>query len=285
LTITNLGTLAAGSSSGYGINNLGQVVGSSNAGVGYANNSHAVRYSGGVMTDLKTLVGNPTIGDNSSLAHAINDAGQIVGYSSTTTWGVRHAFLWQNGKMTDLNKQLPRGSTWVLKQASDINGAGQIVGYGSNGSSGGNNHAFLMVPGAALQSESVGTDAVTETIGIGQVQSLLGEAIGRWQAAGVDTSSLNGVDIHIADLGGTTLGLASGNTIWLDDNAAGWGWFVDATPRDDSEFTMTGDQGEKIHMDLLSVVIEVGHLLGREHDNEGAMADAGDGSSAHRAGI
>ena len=44
---------------------------------------------------------------------------------------------------------------------------------------------------------------------------LLPEAIHRWQAAGVDTSALHGIDIRIADLGGTTLGLASGHTIWL----------------------------------------------------------------------
>ena len=53
--------------------------------VGWSNikngNPHAFRYSGGVMTDLKTLIGNPTIGDNSSYAYAINDAGQIVGSS------------------------------------------------------------------------------------------------------------------------------------------------------------------------------------------------------------
>ena len=55
----------------------------------------------------------------------------------------------------------------------------------------------------------------------------------------------HGIDVRIADLGGTTLGLASGNTIWLDDNAAGWGWFVDPTPGDDSEFTTPGDQGEQ----------------------------------------
>ena len=41
---------------------------------------------------------------------------------------------------------------------------------------------------------------------------------------------LGNIDIRIADLGGATLDLASDNTIWLDDNAAGWGWFVDRTP-------------------------------------------------------
>ena len=107
-----------------------------------------------------------------------------------------------------------------------------------------------------------------------QVQPLLAEALARWQSAGADTSALRGIDIRIADLGGTTLGLASGHTIWLDDNAAGWGWFVDRTPHDNSEFTTPGNQGEKHHMDLLTVLMhETGHILGRQHDESGVMAE------------
>ena len=79
---------------------------------------------------------------------------------------------------------------------------------------------------------------------------------------------LGNLQIGIADLGGTTLGLASGHTIWLDDNAAGWGWFVDPTPADDSEFTTPGNQGEKNRMDLLTVIEhEMGHLVGLDHDD------------------
>jgi probable HAF family extracellular repeat protein len=264
LTITNLGTLGGGSSQGSGINSSGQVVGWSNVATG---NPHAFRYSAGVMTDLKTLIGNPTIGANASYANAINDTGQIVGTSiydpSAFPNPSYHAVLWQNGKINDLNKQLPRGSSWVLEDAIDINATGQIVGQGSIG---GQRHAFLMVPGAALQAESVATEAVTKTIGTDQVQSLLGEAIARWQAAGANTSSLGSIDVRIADLDGTTLGFTSGNTIWIDSNAAGWGWFVDATPNDDSEFTTPGNQGEQNRMDLLSVIMhEMGHVLGYDH--------------------
>lgn len=272
LTITNLGTLVGGYSSAADMNSLGQVVGTSYAGAANAGNSHAVRYSGGVVTDLKTLVGNPTIGDNSSVARAINDAGQIVGYSSTTTWNVRHAFLWQNGKMTDLNKQLPRGSAWVLEFANDINGTGQIVGEGTIG---GQRHGFLMVPsGSALQAVAPSVKAEAQVLSPDQVQPLFAEALTRWQAAGVDTSALGNIQIQISNLAGTTLGLAVGNTIWLDDNAAGWGWFVDPTPGDDSEFTTPGNQGKQYRIDLLTVLEhELGHLLGFEHQATGLMDD------------
>ena len=60
--------------------------------------------------------------------------------------------------------------------------------------------------------------------------------------------------VRIADLGGLTLGRADGGIIWLDDNAAGWGWFVDGTPWEDSEFTTPGDQGEQGRMDLLTLL-------------------------------
>jgi hypothetical protein len=91
---------------------------------------------------------------------------------------------------------------------------------------------------------------------------------------GADVSGLKSIDIRIADLGGATLGLAACHTIWLAVNAAGWGWFIDPTPWDDSEFTTPGDQGEQGRMDLLTVLEhEIGHLLGRSHEATGVMQE------------
>lgn len=115
---------------------------------------------------------------------------------------------------------------------------------------------------------------VNQTLHVNQVQPLLTEALVRWQAAGVDASALGHIDVRVADLGGLTLGKAAHGVITLDDNAAGWGWFVDRAPRDDSEFTRRGNQGEKNRMDLLTVLThEVGHLLGYDHEASSIMQD------------
>jgi hypothetical protein len=153
-----------------------------------------------------------------------------------------------------------------------------------NGQQLGRNVADYVVGGFLKPQEDDGDDQlraaaaalapVNASLRAGQVQPLLAEALARWQAAGIDPAALNGFAVRIADLGGLRLGKAFGGVIWLDDNAAGWGWFVDPTPRNDSEFTTPGNQGEQGRMDLLTVLEhEVGHLLGRCHEAEGVMQE------------
>lgn len=93
-----------------------------------------------VISDLGTL------GGKQSAAAAINERGQIVGTSDTRAKykngnPIEHAFLWQNGKMTDL------GSFGASSSAADINERGQIVGDAVRASA---SHAFLWQKGKML---------------------------------------------------------------------------------------------------------------------------------------
>ncbi len=138
--------------------------------------------------------------------------------------------------------------------------------------------ALDQAPAALMAAGGTGSTAHSAITAGPGLQAIFAEAVRRWEASGLSPAEqqvLGGVAIKVADLSGATLGLASGHTIWLDHNAAGWGWFVDATPGDDSEFVLRGNQGEQNRIDLLTVVMhELGHLLGHDHDEAGVMAES-----------
>ncbi len=87
--------------------------------------------------------------------------------------------------------------------------------------------------------------------------------------------------VQIVDLPGLMLGRTVGNTIQIDHNAAGFGWYVIPT---DADFQPGGRLGElearpgtdAVHrIDLLTAVMhEMGHLLGRNHAGHGLMQPA-----------
>jgi probable HAF family extracellular repeat protein len=116
--MTDLGTMGGGTSTGRAINEAGQVVGSAEDA---AEQTHAVKWDDGELVDLGGL------GGRVSYALAVNDHGQVIGQSSTGPEDERHAFLWADGRMTDLNALVSSDSD--SGYAVDINDQGQIVGW------------------------------------------------------------------------------------------------------------------------------------------------------------
>ena len=131
--MTDLGTLGGTNSLAYGINTSGQVVGNSYTSDNAAGHAFITGANGVGMTDLGTL------GGATSYAYGINASGQVVGYSYTLG-GAAHAFLYDNGTMTDLNSLVSLTGGTVLYQALGINDSGQIIADGSNG------QAYLLTP-------------------------------------------------------------------------------------------------------------------------------------------
>ncbi|HEX4736218.1 MAG TPA: Ig-like domain-containing protein [Allosphingosinicella sp.] len=114
-----------------------------------------------------------------------------------------------------------------------------------------------------------GGDVLTQA-GLDQI---VGAAIDRWAAAGATADQLatmHAVTFDVENLSGVLLGLSTAGHITIDSDAAGFNWFIDTTPEEDSEFSGSGTfltaaagTGAGGHMDLLTAVMhELGHQIG-----------------------
>ena len=139
----DLGTLGGDCGTANAINDAGEVVGYSCTPGDQQIHAFMWTQRAG-MTDLGALDG-----DGVSFAAEINSKGQIVG-TSFNSIVVRHAVLWQDGQIIDLNTVIPPNSALHLTGAFAINDRGEIAGVGVPPScSAGDRfcgHAFVLIP-------------------------------------------------------------------------------------------------------------------------------------------
>jgi probable HAF family extracellular repeat protein len=191
------------------INSSGQIVGnagdpSSADGLG----QHAILWSNGTATDLGTLPG-----DSFADATSINDSGVIVGdsYADSSKSQIGHAFVYENGVMTDLNSLLPANSGYVLNTATEIDNADEICGMASYE---GHIHGYVLyLSGSTTPPGTLASTIVVQSSGptslYGQTINLNAVVTASTPGSGTPTGSVTFLD------GSTTLG-----TVVLQDDQA-----------------------------------------------------------------
>ncbi len=133
------------------------------------------------------------------------------------------------------------------------------------------------LPSSALHADRVPQQAVTPELLMDDARAILDAARMNWIRS-LSITHLPEVDLVIGDLPNNQLaeaawtevdasGRPTRGQITVDNDAAGWGWFVDRTPgaaeEFDQELRATVTSSASGHYDLLTVLgHEYGHLLG-----------------------
>jgi len=125
-----------------------------------------------------------------------------------------------------------------------------------------------------LSADGDPTQADPNEVTDAQLAAIKTAAIARWAVIGLQAQAdaLAHTPVVVADLPGNYLAWFENGAIYVDRDAAGRGWFVDATPDGDSEFQLRSDRLLAVDaslasddVDLLSVLShELGLVLGRD---------------------
>ena len=292
--ITDLGTLPGGLfSSATDINAASEVVGySSYSGGG----PHAFRWTtGGGMFDLGTLAGAT---NDISQANAINDAGEIVGWSASPLNIGSAAFFWSPASGMVMLPSEPS----IDAVAYDINASHQIVGYGAV--PGGTSEVLQWTPNGAggwtvigLGLPPGGIPGIAKALGVNATGGIVGEsnaggfilsggafrslgsgtsarriAAGRTVGAGSITGFATGQALEWPSLTGLPfpLGyLTVPYSVGLDVNGANHVVGVSGSPVLSGAFP---DMGRAFYWDCAGGMVDMGSLGGSASDTASAFA-------------
>jgi hypothetical protein len=178
-----------------------------------------------------------------------------------------HSILWEFSDGTRISNQTVVSRVLGSPQTVQLTVIDDDGGLGAAS-------VFVPVPLAAQSAGAGGADALT----VAEVGPLAYQAGSLWLLAGADIAPLDDVEVSVVDLSGTLLALVSlegdGVRLLLDVDAAGNGWFVDATPMLHEEFATVLSPEARLatagaavgRVDLLTVLAhEFGHVLGLSH--------------------
>ena len=237
------------------------------------------------------------VGSASFVRFYVDNAAPAVDISVTPPAGGGSGAFTFRALVTDPGVLDTHTYTWNFGDGTVLNGAGATVTHSFIGAhtvtlavedddGGIGSKSVFINPqnasgvGVSMVATATAIAAPTEA----DVSALAAQARAAWAAAGADVSVLAGVRIVVADLGRDLLGstfIEAGQqtTIYVDDNGAGRGWYLDSTPAFNEEYLRDGGgarlwaQGGMAasRMDLLTLLQhEYGHVLGLEHVNGGA---------------
>ncbi len=160
---TDLGNIGGGAwNTPIAINNHGQVVGFANTS---GDENGAPSPSAFIWSKATGIQELPALGeDSNAIAYDINEKGQAVGQSAGATL---RAFLYESGKIFDLNALIQPDSSLYLTLAHGINNHGEIAGTALDTATG-QTVAFLAVPSYGGESEASSSNpaAVSKSRGV-----------------------------------------------------------------------------------------------------------------------
>jgi hypothetical protein len=104
----------------------------------------------------------------------------------------------------------------------------------------GENVSYLVFEDAALRLEGdARDDAAAAEVTLDAVEAMLWQAAALWDTSDSSDASelLDRLEVQVRDLSGSDLARVQDNTLLVDINAAGTGWFVDPTPTRHEEYS------------------------------------------------